>query len=41
MPKRRFNPHKFFFQVKLYAVESAATIVFIWWLIRIVRHELQ
>jgi hypothetical protein len=35
-----FDPHRFFLLVKLYAIELAATIVFLVWLARIVWHEL-
>jgi hypothetical protein len=38
--KRRADPHRIFFQVKMYAIELAATIVFLVWLAKAVWHEL-
>lgn len=37
----RFDPHQFFCLIKLYAVEVAATIIFLSWLARAVWHELR
>ena len=37
---RRRDPHRLFFLIKLYAIEIAATILFLTWLVRAVRHEL-
>lgn len=36
MRDRRFDPHRFFYFVKLYAIEVAATIIFLSWLARAV-----
>jgi hypothetical protein len=41
MRARRFDPHRFFYLVKLYAIEVAATIIFLSWLARAVWHELR
>ncbi|MGA2770703.1 MAG: hypothetical protein ABSG26_07795 [Bryobacteraceae bacterium] len=40
MQRRRFNPHRFFHQIKFYAIEIAATIVFLSWLVQEVKHAL-
>jgi hypothetical protein len=37
----RFDPQLFFFLVKFYAIELAATIIFLTWLARAVWHELR
>jgi hypothetical protein len=39
--KRQIDPHRFFYLVKLYAIEVAATIVFLVWLARAVWHEVR
>jgi hypothetical protein len=39
MRARRFDPHRFFYLVKLYAIEVAATIIFLSWLVGGVWHE--
>ena len=39
--RRRFNPHRFFHQVKFYAIESAATLVLLAWLLKEVRQQLE
>jgi hypothetical protein len=38
--KQRIDPQRFLAKVKLYAVEVAATIVFLVWLVKAVWHEL-
>jgi len=38
--RRRFNPHHFFHQIKFYAVEVAATVIFLDWLLKEVRKQL-
>jgi hypothetical protein len=37
----RFDPHRFFFLIKFYAIEAAATIIFLVWLAKAVWHELR
>lgn len=39
--RRRFNPHRFFHNIKFYAVETAAIIVFLVWLFTAVVHEVK
>ena len=38
--RRRFNPHRVFHSIKFYAVEIGATLVFLSWVIKEVRHQL-
>ena len=40
MQRRRFDPHRFFHQIKFYAVEIGATLVFLSWVIKEVRHQI-
>lgn len=37
---RRSDPHRVFHQIKYYAVEIAATIIFLAWIAKAVWHEL-
>ena len=38
--RRRFNPHRVFHNIKFYAVEIGATLVFLAWVFKEVRHQL-
>lgn len=38
--KRRFNPHEFLLQAKLWTIEVLGTIVFIVWIVRAFLHEI-
>ena len=40
MQRRRFNSHRFFHEIKSYAIEIGVTIVFLSWVIREVKHAL-
>jgi hypothetical protein len=39
--RRRFNPHRVFHQIRSYAVETAAIIVFLVWIFTAVVHEVK
>jgi hypothetical protein len=39
--RSRRDPHRIFYLIKLYAVEVAATIVFLAWLLRALWHEIR
>jgi hypothetical protein len=41
VPKRSFDPHKFFLKLKLYAVEIVSAILFIRWLLGALWHEIR